>query len=259
MKLGKLLVGVLGAVSSMALPRWASAASPGLPAIQELQLSGIAEGPVGAAANETLGWSFTTNNPIQITALGFFDLGGDGLATSHRIGLWDTDGNLLVSATVQTGNGNTLVGQYRYVSIAPLTLQSHHTFVIGATVPMDAIVPADEMPHIFPYDAYPFYNVIPSSVQLSPQILQVSTDCVGQNSVEDLLSVSPPGELSYPMATPYPGFLLASNFLFSEVGGSDSPSVPEPGIPTTVATIVFLVSRRVRSWARTNHNGAVGP
>jgi len=72
----------------------------------------------------TRGWSFYNgpNSPITITQLGVFDGGGDGLANSHQIGLWNTDGTLLVSATVPAGTIGTLVDNYRYVSIAPVTL-----------------------------------------------------------------------------------------------------------------------------------------
>ena len=54
----------------------------------------------------TLGWQFKVNTAIDVTALGVFDSGQDGLVESHDVGIWDSTGNLLVSATVQSGPGS---------------------------------------------------------------------------------------------------------------------------------------------------------
>ena len=72
----------------------------------------------------TRGWSFYNgpNNPIAITQLGVFDSGGDGLATSHQIGLWATDGTLLASIMVPAGTVAPLVDGYRYAPISPVFL-----------------------------------------------------------------------------------------------------------------------------------------
>jgi hypothetical protein len=77
-----------------------------------------------ASFTGTKGWSFYNgpNNPIAITQLGIFDSGGDGLASSHQIGLWATDGTLLASAIVPAGLLAPLVDGYRYAPIAPVTL-----------------------------------------------------------------------------------------------------------------------------------------
>src|SRR5262249_34980977 len=52
----------------------------------------------------TLGWSFTTNNRIVVDRLGVYDDNGDGLSESHLVGIWDSARNLLVQATVGSGN-----------------------------------------------------------------------------------------------------------------------------------------------------------
>lgn len=78
----------------------------------------------------TLGWDFSTNRSITVNALGFFDFGQDGLAESHPVGLWDSMGNLLAETTVTTAD--TLVNQWRYDAVTPVTLASGETYYVGA-------------------------------------------------------------------------------------------------------------------------------
>ena len=83
---------------------------------------------------ETLGWQFTVSgSSIAVTNLGVFDNNHpSGLDLSHGVGIWDSHGNLLVSATVLAGAVDPLVNQFRYVSIAPTKL-GPGTYTIGAT------------------------------------------------------------------------------------------------------------------------------
>ncbi len=80
----------------------------------------------------TLGWVFTTNEPIIVTHLGVFDGGGDGLNESHAIGLWRVVDTELVTTTVPSGTAATLEDDYRYVPISGVILDAGQTFVIGA-------------------------------------------------------------------------------------------------------------------------------
>jgi len=81
--------------------------------------------------NWTLGYEFTANSNMNLTHLGFFDWNQDGLAQNHQIGIWDTAGNLLSTATV--GNADPLTGFFRYTPIAPLTLTAGQNYIIGAS------------------------------------------------------------------------------------------------------------------------------
>ncbi|MGE5647903.1 MAG: DUF4082 domain-containing protein [Acidobacteriota bacterium] len=81
----------------------------------------------------TLGFQFTPNAPLTVTSLGYYDEGGDGLLASHEIGIFDAGGNLLASATVGFGTAAPLIGNFRYVPIAPLTLSGSLTYTIAAT------------------------------------------------------------------------------------------------------------------------------
>ncbi len=70
---------------------------------------------------------------ISVTALGFEDAGGDGLASAHRVGIWNaTSGALVGSVTVQAGTASTLEGDWRYEDVASaLTLLAGQTYRIG--------------------------------------------------------------------------------------------------------------------------------
>lgn len=84
---------------------------------------------------DTVGWSFTANQSIFVTALGFNDVTPlDGFFTSHDVGLWNNTGLLLGMVTV-TGT-ETLNGGFRYVSLAlPVALLAGQTYVLGAFYP----------------------------------------------------------------------------------------------------------------------------
>lgn len=79
----------------------------------------------------TIGWQFTVLTPISVTALGFFDANLNGLASSHRVGMWNSAGTLLGDGTVEGGTTSPLTNQFRYDTIAPLLL-GIGTYQIGA-------------------------------------------------------------------------------------------------------------------------------
>jgi hypothetical protein len=89
----------------------------------------------------TLGTNFTVGaNPLTVTSLGYFDgpnsstsLTGDGLLGSHQVGIFDASGALVTSATVPAGGG-TLSGEFRYVSVTPVTLAANTNYTVGGQV-----------------------------------------------------------------------------------------------------------------------------
>lgn len=78
----------------------------------------------------TTGWAFTTSDSLSVTALGYLDVGGDGLNGSHDVGIFDLSGNLLVSTTVPSGTVGSLDGDYRFMAISPFDLAAG-SYVIG--------------------------------------------------------------------------------------------------------------------------------
>lgn len=84
--------------------------------------------------NYTLGWAFSTTSQISLTALGYFDRGENGLVVSHDVGVWNSAGALVASATVAAGTSNALDGHFRYASIAPVTLAAGHYRIGGVNI-----------------------------------------------------------------------------------------------------------------------------
>jgi Domain of unknown function (DUF4082)/PEP-CTERM motif len=80
----------------------------------------------------TLGFEFTVSQNMAVTSLGVYDHDKNGLASSSRVGLWDTSGNLLASTTVGAGTAGELDGYFRYNSINPFNLTAGVNYVVGA-------------------------------------------------------------------------------------------------------------------------------
>ncbi|HTJ00942.1 MAG TPA: PEP-CTERM sorting domain-containing protein [Dongiaceae bacterium] len=73
----------------------------------------------------------------DVNYLGYYDKGGDGLANSHTVSLWDASaGNsLLVTATVPAGTSAPLVDGYRWVALpSTVHLTYNNWYVIDAQV-----------------------------------------------------------------------------------------------------------------------------
>jgi hypothetical protein len=92
------------------------------------------------SAELTLGWSFSVNQPIAVTSLGFFDdalspFGTTGLKQDHRVSLWTAGGALLAQTTIT--NASTPVastaadGRWLFNDITAVIL-APGTYVIGA-------------------------------------------------------------------------------------------------------------------------------
>jgi PEP-CTERM motif len=89
---------------------------------------------VSSASARTEGWQFTTSQAINVTALGFWDAGGDGLINAHDIGIFNTSSTLLVSGTVPLGTMAPLAtDDFRYVTLSSSFLLEPGTYSIGAT------------------------------------------------------------------------------------------------------------------------------
>jgi len=79
----------------------------------------------------SLGWKFTVNAKITITALGFYDDTGNGLFQSHDVGLYNTFGHFIEQVTVT--NADPLIGHFRYHNLAtPVFGVPGSDFVIAA-------------------------------------------------------------------------------------------------------------------------------
>lgn len=80
--------------------------------------------------NFTIGWQFTVTSPVTVTELGYYDPAADGeLTSNHEVGIFGSDGSLLLSAIITAGKYNTEDG-FAFVSVPSFTL-GNGTYVIG--------------------------------------------------------------------------------------------------------------------------------
>jgi hypothetical protein len=185
-------------------------------------------GPLPADARSTVGWSFRTRLPIEVTHLGFYDLSGDGLAVSHTVGIWDDQQNLLASAVVESDSARR--GRFRYAVLAsPILLPGGQHFVIGGTVGQGA-------------DVYPYGGVNWDVLNTHDRVRIQQRSMEGIFPDDDVLI--PP--LTFPAIDHDSGEALAVNFRFTPVAVAAGPSLPEPGVIGMVAVGASVLLRRRR-------------
>lgn len=86
----------------------------------------------GTVSNSTRGYAFTvTGSDLVAAQLGVWDAGGNGLVESHQVGLWNSTGTLLASATVGSGTSAALIDGFRYVDIVDVPLAAG-SYTVGA-------------------------------------------------------------------------------------------------------------------------------
>jgi hypothetical protein len=81
------------------------------------------------------GWEFNVNSNINVSHLGIFDLGQDGLNGSHLIGIFRaSDGVLLTPSGTTVSTANPLDGTtgFRYQAITPTLLTPGQNYRIAA-------------------------------------------------------------------------------------------------------------------------------
>ena len=85
----------------------------------------------GPTQNFTFGWRFTVTSPVTITELGYYDPNAKGKLTSnHDVGIFASDGSLLLSTTITAGKYTTVDG-FAFVTVPSFTL-ADGTYEIGA-------------------------------------------------------------------------------------------------------------------------------
>jgi len=72
------------------------------------------------SGNWSLGWSFTVNQPVTVTALGFYDDLQNGLTQSHDVAIYDAQQQIVVSG--QVVRGDPLVSWWRWTQVQPVVL-----------------------------------------------------------------------------------------------------------------------------------------
>lgn len=114
--------------------------TPRNPAIQNLG------GYFGLAQDNTdyiLGWTFTPQLDMRVTALGTYDHDSDGLAAGSTVAIFNASGLNLMQSSVDAGTSSTLVENFRYgSSLATYTadgawLRAGQTYMIAASSPKE--------------------------------------------------------------------------------------------------------------------------
>lgn len=83
----------------------------------------------------TAGIEFTPTTNLIVNALGYQDAGGDGLGSTHQVGIWNATTNVeLVSTTIQSGTGSVLDTNYRYEDVAPVLLEAGQSYYLGGEI-----------------------------------------------------------------------------------------------------------------------------
>ena len=89
--------------------------------------------PTSVQTPLSLGFLFTANQDLTIVSLGYYDDTAEGFVTAHTVGIFDSTGTLMVSATLDAGADAVLDGHFRYVDIDPITLAAGATYTAAAT------------------------------------------------------------------------------------------------------------------------------
>ncbi len=123
----------LFSLSLLAIFLWLSSLAWSTPAISFT--TGTFATPGGSPA-PTLGWEFNVvaSAGATVTHLGLFDRFADGLAEAHMIGIWDSGGKLLTSATIPAGTVAPLDANnmFRLIDIPDVVLPQANGYEIGA-------------------------------------------------------------------------------------------------------------------------------
>ena len=80
----------------------------------------------------TLGFAFTANSTFNVTSLGWFDP-CNGFQSDHTVGIFDANGTLLVSTTLEAGTSDPLTDGFSFQAITPITLEMGETYTLAGT------------------------------------------------------------------------------------------------------------------------------
>ena len=80
-----------------------------------------------------IGWAFTVNQAFDIKGLGYFDYNGNTMTGSHDVALYRSNGEKVVSATVDPADTLQGAAQWRFQSI-PITTLTAGDYILAAIV-----------------------------------------------------------------------------------------------------------------------------
>lgn len=107
----------------------------------------------GGSTGDVIGWRFEVTAPLEVAMLGVWNAdtpevpafaqeegaSGEGnanpseaLDSVHEVGIWDASQNLVTSVTVDPATG-TVIGDWTYAAVAPVTLTPGQVYTAGAS------------------------------------------------------------------------------------------------------------------------------
>jgi hypothetical protein len=106
----------------------------------------------GVVAGDVVGYRFEVTAPLEVAMLGVWNAdssevttfpqevgtpgvgnsnSSEALSSPHQVGIWDAGQNLIASVTVDPGTG-TIIGDWTYDAITPVTLLPGQVYTAGA-------------------------------------------------------------------------------------------------------------------------------
>jgi len=173
----------------------------------------------------SLGFVFATNQDVTISSLGYYD-GGNGFLATHKVGIFDSNGNLLTSITLDTGTMDTSDGLFRYKSVAPITLAGGQTYTLAGTTDGDA-------------DSFAFGTATTLTGFTVNPAISIADDASRFIYQSDNTLQNPTNHFDYTLYAG-PNFEIAT----SDSNNCDAPAVPEP----SSASLLLAAGAIVPMW-----------
>lgn len=89
----------------------------------------------GTLQNVVVGWQFsiTPGTTVTLTQLGLYDVGANGFAEAHDVGIWEeSTQSLLRQASISSADTLDPTTRFRYKDVTPLTLAQGVNYRIGS-------------------------------------------------------------------------------------------------------------------------------
>jgi uncharacterized protein DUF4082 len=117
-----------------------------------------------------LGFEFLANTNVSVTALGNMDFGSpSSLSQPQQVGLWDSSGDLLASAYVNSSS--TQIDNFAFTFVTPVSLFSGNYYIVGGQGGADysGLEPIAVAPQItYVEDLYTYMGAAPDSPAIGP-------------------------------------------------------------------------------------------